>query len=86
MAGLASQCYALGGGASGCVCDGEHGDDCTYDDRGGPGASGADQGVAVVVIGLHADGGHGQVCAVDGDHSSLSETSLWVVLLNGRVD
>ena len=86
MAGLASQCDALGCGTGGCVCDCEHGDDCADDNGCGAGASGADKRVAVVVIRLHADGGHGEVCAVDGYHSSLGEPGLRVVFLNGRVD
>ena len=40
----------------------------------------------MVVIGLHADGGHGQVRAVDGNHASLRESGLWVVFLNSGVD
>ncbi len=53
-----------GGGVGDC----EHGDDGADDDGGGSGALCADQGVAVAVVGFHADGGHGEVGAVDGDH------------------
>lgn len=65
---LGAEGDALRCGTRGGVGDCEHGDDGTDDDRGGPGAFGADQGVAVAVIGFHADGGHGEVGAVDGDH------------------
>jgi len=58
----------LGCSASGGISDGEHSNDGADDDRGCAGAASANQGVTVLVIGFHADSGHGEVGAVDGDH------------------
>lgn len=38
------------------------------------------------VVRFHADGRHGQVGAVDGDHCGLGEAGLGVVFLNCWVD
>lgn len=62
------QSDALGCSASGGIGDGEHSDDGADDDRSCAGAASADQGIALLVIRLHADSGHGEVGAVDGDH------------------
>ena len=86
MAGLAAEGDALGSGAGGGVCDCKHGDDSADDDGGGACAAGADEGVAVLVVGFHGDGGHGEVGAVDGDHGGLGEAGLRVVFLDGGVD
>ena len=86
MACLAAEGDALGSGAGGGVCDCEHGDDCTDDDGGGAGAAGANERVAVLVVGLHGDGGHGEVGAVDGYHGGLGESGLRIVFLDCGVD
>lgn len=74
--------------ACGCVCDRQHGDDGAYDYGCGAGgaAAAADQRVAGSFVGFHADGGHGQVGAVDGDHGGLGEAGFRVVFLDGGVD
>lgn len=77
---------ALGCGAGGRVRDREHGHYGADDDAGCARAAGADQGVAVPVVRLHAYGGHGQVGAVDGDHGGLGEAGLRVVFLDCGVD
>ena len=66
---LGAERNALGCGSGGGVGDCEHGDDGANDDGCGSGAFCADQGIAVAVVGFHADGGHGEVGAIDGDHS-----------------
>ena len=86
VARVAAERDPLRGGAGGGVGDGEHGEHRTEDDGGGAGAAGPDQRVAVVVVGLHAHGGHGEVGAVDGDDGGLGEAGLGVVFLDGRVD
>lgn len=73
---------ALCGGAGGGVGDGEHGDDGADDDRDGAGAARPDQWVAVLVVGFHGYGGHGEVGAVDGDHGGLGESGLRVEFLD----
>lgn len=65
---LGAERDALGCGSGGGVSDCEHGDDGADNDRGGSRAFRADQGVAVAVVGFHADGGHGEIGAVDGNH------------------
>ena len=59
VGGLGAEGDALGSGAGGGVCDCEHCDDGADDDGGGAGTAGADEGVAVLVVGFHGDGGHG---------------------------
>jgi len=83
---LRAESQAVGSGAGRGVGDGNEGDDGADDDGGLAGAACADQRVALVVIGLHADGGEGQVGAVDGDDGGLGETSAGVDILNGGVD
>lgn len=77
---------ALGGGACCSVGDGGHRHDGANDDGGLLRASGSDQGVAVAVIGFHADGGHCEVRAVHSHHGGLRETCLRVEFLDGRMD
>ena len=86
MAGLAAEGDALGSGAGGGVGDCKHGDDGADDDGGGAGAASADEWVAVLVVGFHGDGGHGEVGAVDGYHGGLGEAGLRVVFLDCGVD
>lgn len=65
---LGAERDTLGRGSGGGVGDCEHGDDGADNDGGGSRAFRADQGVAVAVVGFHADGGHCEVGAVDGNH------------------
>ena len=81
-----TQGYALRRGAGGSICDCEHCDDRADDNGGCARAAGADKWVAVPVVGLHRDGGHGEVCAVDSDHGGLSEARLRIVFLHCGVD
>ncbi len=84
--GVVAEGDALRCGAGCGVGDCEHGYDGADDDGGGAGAARADQGVAVMVVGFHADGRHGEVGAVDGDHGGLGEAGLGVVFLDAWVD
>ena len=81
-----AECYALGSSAGGRVGNCEHGDDGAEDDGRGAGAVGSNQGVAFAVVRFHADGRHGEVGAVDGDHGCLREAGFRIVLLDCRVD
>jgi hypothetical protein len=83
---LGAEGEAVSGGAGGGVCDGYESDDCTDDDGCFAGAAGADERVALVVVGFHADGGEGQVGAVDGDDGGLGEARAGVDVLDGGVD
>lgn len=83
---LRAEGQAIGGGTGGGVGDGDEGDDGADDDGGLAGAACADQWVALVVVGLHADSGEGQVGAVDGDDGGLGETGAGVDILDGGVD
>lgn len=70
----------------GRVCNCEEGDNRTENDGGGASAARAEQWVALFIIGLHGNGGHGEVGTVDGDHGGLGEAGLGVVFLDSRVD
>lgn len=55
---------------SGCsIGNRQQGNDGTENDRCGSGAASTEKWVALFVIWLHGDGGHGEVGTVDGDHS-----------------
>lgn len=86
MTRLASQRNALGRSARSRVGDCEHSNDGADDDGSRTSAASADQRVALVVVGFHGDGGHGQVGAVDGYHGGLGEPGLRVVFLDCGVD
>ena len=85
MAGRRAEGDALRRGSGGCVGDGEHRDDGAEDDGKGARAVGADDGVALLVVGLHTNGREGQVGAVDGNHGGLREAGFRVGVLDGRV-
>ena len=86
MACLGAERDALGGGAGGGVGNGEHGDDGTDNNGGCACASCTDQGVAIAVVGLHGNGRHSQVGAIDGDHGRLREAGLRIEFLDGGVN
>ena len=86
VAAVGAHGEALGCGAGGRVGDREHGDNGAEDDGGSAGTAGADQGVAVFVVGFHGDGREGQVGAVDCYHCGLGEAGSRVRLLDGWLD
>ena len=86
VAAVGAHGEALRCGAGGCVGDCEHGDDGAEDDGGGAGAAGADQGVAVFIVGFHGDSREGQVRTVDGYHGGLGETGSRVRFLDCWLD
>lgn len=82
----ATECKTVGSSASRCVCYGEKRDDCAENSGRGSSASGANEWIAGIVIGLHGYGRHGQVGAVDGDGCGLCEARPWVGGLDGWMD
>lgn len=80
------ECWGLGSSAGGGIGDSKESYDSSEDDRSGTRAACAEERVAMLVIGLHGNSGHGEVGAVNGDHGGLGEASGGVVFLDGRVD
>lgn len=83
---LRAEGETVSGGTGGGVGDGDEGDDCANDDGGFSGATSADQRVALVVVRFHANGGEGQVGAVDGHDGRLGEAGAGIDILDGGVD
>lgn len=72
-----------------CACSGvgdrQHRHNCADDDGCLACALSTNQGIAMLVVGFHGDGGHGEVRAVDGNDGGLGKTGLGVVLLHRRM-
>lgn len=83
---LSTEGEAVGCGTGGSIGDGHKGDDCADDDGGFAGAAGADERVALVVVGFHADCGHGEVGAVYCYDGGLGQAGAGVYVLDGGVD
>lgn len=81
-----AQAETLSGCASRRVSDRQHGDNGAHDNRSRPGALGADERVALLVVGLHGHGRHCEIGAVDGNHGRLGQAGLGVVFLDGGID
>lgn len=82
---LAAEGDGLGCSAGGGVGDRDDGEEGTENDGRSTGTTGFEERVASLVLGVvgfHRDGGHGEVCAVNGDHCRLSKTSSRVVFLD----
>lgn len=77
---------AVGRGACGSVGDGHESHNGADDDGSLAGAACADERVALVVVGLHAYRGEGQVGAVDCDDGRLGEAGTRIDILDGGVD
>lgn len=75
-------------GSSPCrrVGDGAEGEDGSDNDCQRPGAVGADQRVAELVVRLTQTGTENQVRAVNAAHGGLCQSGVWVVLLHSRRD
>ena len=86
MTGLGAEGEPLGCGPSCSVGDCEHGHDGANDDGGCASSFGTDQRVAVAVIGLHGDGGHGEIGAIYRYHGRLGEAGFGVVFLDSGMN
>jgi hypothetical protein len=83
---LRTESQAVGCCARCRVGHGDEGDNGADDDRGLACAACADERVALVIVGLHADCRQGKVGTVDCDNGRLGKSSAGVNTLNSGVD